>query len=119
MTDNIQPQAVNPGLSDSAASGLAYFTFIPAIIFLIVAPYNQKPEIKFHAWQSIFLTVAAIAASILHLILLFIPFIGWILSLAISLGFLVVWILCVLKAFGGGRFEIPVIAPLAQKQANG
>ena len=43
------------GLSDEAASGIAYLTFIPAIIFLVVAPYNTSPKVKFHAWQSIFL----------------------------------------------------------------
>ena len=48
----------NTGLSDDAASGLAYLTFIPAIIFLVVAPFNTNPKVKFHAWQSIFLTAA-------------------------------------------------------------
>ena len=43
------------GLSEDAASGLAYLTFIPAIIFLVVAPYNTNPKVKFHAWQYIFL----------------------------------------------------------------
>ena len=47
-------ETVQSGLSDNAASGLAYITIIPAIIFLVVAPYNQKPEIRFHCWQSIF-----------------------------------------------------------------
>jgi uncharacterized membrane protein len=106
------------GLSDNAASGLAYLTFIPAIIFLVVAPYNTNPNIRFHSWQSIFLTVAAIAASILHIILLFIPIIGWILSLLISLGFLIIWLICIIKAFGGERFMVPVIGALAAKQAG-
>ena len=35
--------------------GLCYVTLIPAIIFLVVAPYNQNRLIRFHAWQSIFL----------------------------------------------------------------
>ena len=50
--------AAASGLSDDAASGLAYLTFIPAIIFLVVAPYNTNPKIKFHAWQSIFLSLS-------------------------------------------------------------
>ena len=43
------------GLSDNAAGALAYVTIIPAIIFLIVAPYNTNSYIRFHSWQSIFL----------------------------------------------------------------
>src|SRR6185437_2632978 len=41
------------GLSDTAAGALAYITIIPAIIFLVVAPYNTKPFVRFHAFQSI------------------------------------------------------------------
>ena len=48
------------GLSDTAASALAYVTFIPALIFLLVAPYNQKPDIRFHAIQELGLTVVGI-----------------------------------------------------------
>ena len=52
------------GLSDTAASGLAYITIIPAIVFLVVAPYNQNPTIRFHSWQSIFLGIAWFAISL-------------------------------------------------------
>jgi uncharacterized membrane protein len=112
-------ETVQTGLSDSAASGLAYLTFIPAIVFLAVPPYNQSANVRFHSWQSIFLSIAAIAASILHIFLLFIPIIGWIISLLISLTFLVVWLLCILKAFNGQRFVLPVLGALAAKQAGG
>ena len=50
--------ASQSGLSENAASGLAYLTFIPAIIFLVVAPYNQNSRVRFHSWQSIFLAIA-------------------------------------------------------------
>ena len=45
------------GLSDTAAGALAYVTIIPAIIFLVLAPYNTKPFIRFHAFQCIGLAV--------------------------------------------------------------
>ena len=106
------------GLSDDAASGLAYLTFIPAIIFLVVPPYNTNPKIKFHAWQSIFLSCGLVIAWVLNIILLFIPIIGWLISILIMLGLLILWILCVVKAFGGQRFMVPVIGALAEKQAG-
>jgi hypothetical protein len=56
--DPLQPQPAQSGLSDNAAGALAYVTFIPAIIFLIVEPYNKNSYIKFHSWQSIFLGIA-------------------------------------------------------------
>jgi uncharacterized membrane protein len=108
-------ETVQTGLSDNAASGLAYVTFIPAIIFLVVAPYNQKASIRFHAWQSIFLWVACVVVDVA---LTLIPFVGWIVLPLFGLLVLIVWILCVARAFNGQRFKIPVIGDLAEKQAG-
>jgi uncharacterized membrane protein len=106
------------GLNDNAAGALAYFTFIPAIIFLVTAPYNQKPAIRFHAWQSIFLTAVAIVAWICQMVLMIIPFIGWLIAFLIFLALLAIWILCVVNAFNGKSFKLPIIGDLAAKQAG-
>ena len=106
------------GLSESAASGLAYLTFIPAIIFLVVAPYNTNPTVKFHSWQSIFLGCIWVALSILGMFLVIIPILGILLDLLLFGTLFVLWIICLIKAFGGSRFVIPVIGPLAAKQAG-
>lgn len=103
------------GLSDNGASALAYVTIIPAIIFLVTAPFNQKSIIRFHSWQSIFLFVAAVA---IHIVLLFIPVVGWILSPLVSLFFIVIWVICLMKAFNGQRFKLPVIGNFADQQAG-
>jgi uncharacterized membrane protein len=121
MADEPNTTPANSGLSDDAASGLAYLTFIPAIIFLVVAPYNTNPKVKFHAWQSIFLTIAWIAAWIILTVLAFVPFVGWILlpiHLLLFLGIFILWLICIIKAFQGGKFVVPIIGPLAQKQAG-
>lgn len=115
------PPAQQPGLSDSATCGLAYITFIPAIIFLATAPYNQNANVRFHSWQSIFLTIAYVAIRIGLIILGHIPFIGLLLipvSLLVGLGFFVLWLIVMIKAFNGQRFKIPVVGDFAEKQAN-
>ncbi len=106
------------GLSENAASAIAYITFIPAIVFLATPPYNQSATVRFHSWQSIFLTIVAVAAMFLHIILLFIPIIGWLISLLITLSLFVIWIICVVKALNGGIFKLPIIGDLAAKQAG-
>jgi uncharacterized membrane protein len=122
MSDAPQnPTPANDGLSDSAASGLAYITIIPAIIFLVVAPYNQKPVIKFHAWQCLGLAAAEIALVILGIFFAFIPVIRSIWWIVADLGYLaivILWILCVINAFQGKIFRIPVIGDFAAKQAG-
>lgn len=112
------------GLSDNAAGAIAYITFIPAIIFLLVAPYNQKPFIRFHAWQSILLTLAAIVVDIvltivLGITLLFLPFsLHFLLWRLIELCWLAIWVICVFNAYNGKRFKLPLIGDLAEKQAG-
>jgi uncharacterized membrane protein len=107
-------ESTQSGLSDTAASGLAYITIIPAIVFLVVAPYNQNSTIRFHAWQSIFLGIAWFAISLVAII----PILGWLVFAVGSLTLFVVWIMCILKAFQGGKFVVPVLGPLAAKQAG-
>ena len=105
-----------PGLSDNAAGALAYVTLIPAIIFLVLAEYNRRPFIRFHAFQSIFLGIACI---VLTMVLTFIPVIGWILEPLVFVVFFIFWLLALIKAFGGKEWEIPVIGAFARKQADG
>jgi len=40
---------------------LGYVTIIPAIVFLLIAPYNKSRFVRFHSFQCIFLTVAWVA----------------------------------------------------------
>jgi uncharacterized membrane protein len=112
------------GLSDNAAGALAYFTPIPAIIFLLVAPYNQKSSIRFHAWQSILLFLAAVVIDmalgiVLSVTVLFVGF--YVLGLVwrlIELCWLAIWLVPVYNAFNGKIFKLPVIGDLSEKLAK-
>jgi uncharacterized membrane protein len=113
--------AATSGLSDDAAAGIAYLTIIPAIIFLVVAPYNTNPKVKFHAWQSIFLGCAWIAVWIILAIVGVIPglnLLDLILFPVVGITFLVVWLIAMIQAFQGKRFSIPLVGGFAAKQAG-
>jgi len=103
------------GLSENAASGLAYITIIPAIIFLVVAPYNTNPKIKFHAWQNIFLCIALFCCGIIMIV----PILGWIIGIVGYLTLLVCWIIALINAFQGKQWKVPVIGNFAAKQVGG
>ena len=103
------------GLSETAAGAIAYITIIPAIIFLAMEPYNRSSFVRFHAWQSIFFGVAVMVT---HLVLGVIPIFGWLLLVPVSLGFLVLWIVVIMKASKGERFKIPFIGNFAEQQAR-
>jgi len=114
------------GLTPNVAGALAYFTIIPAIIFLVVEPYNKDRFIKFHAFQSLFFNLAwvvlIIGMMIVGFILALIPVVGWILDillwLAIGLGGFALWVYTMYQAYNEKKFMLPVIGKLAEQQAS-
>jgi uncharacterized membrane protein len=109
------------GLADTVAGALAYFTFVPAIIFLVVEPYNRNRFIRFHAFQCLFLTAALFAVGIALGILTMIPFLVIItlpLHYLIWLGTLILVLILMLKAYQGQMFKLPVIGDMAEQQAG-
>src|SRR5271157_1553783 len=88
-------QAAAGGLTDNVAGMLAYFTIIPAIVFLVLKPYNRSRFIRFHSFQCIFFAVGWTVLWIMLSIIGHIPFLGWATMLLwplIGLAGLIVWI---------------------------
>jgi len=119
------PVSMPQVLTDNVAAALCYLLgLLTGILFLILAPYSQNRAIRFHAFQSIFLNVAWIAVfialSIVSMALLPIPFVGAILSMLLHLGahlgFFILWLMLMYKAYNNERWILPVIGPLAEKQ---
>ena len=110
------PPAVvsDSGLSDNAAGALAYITIIPAILFLVLEPYNKRPFVRFHAFQCLGLAVCAFAFGMLMII----PILGWIVGIIGDLALFVVWILCIVKASQGQRWKVPLIGNYVENLAR-
>lgn len=114
-------------MQDNVAGALTYVLgFITGIIFLVLEPYNRNRVVRFHAFQSIFVNVAMIALFIVLSILgtifgMVIPVVGALLfgmvSLVVWLGSIVLWLVLIIKTYGGSKIVLPVIGPLAEKQA--
>ena len=102
------------GLSDTAAGALAYVTIIPAILFLILAPYNTRPFVKFHAFQCLGLALLGVCLSVFNVI----PILGQIVFVFGWLAMLVLWVICLVKASQGSYLKLPVISDFASKQSG-
>ena len=113
------PAASVGGLTENVASALCYlFGFITGIIFLVLAPYSQNRTIRFHAFQSIFLTVAWVVCCTVVAILGAITHgFAFALSPLIGLLFFVLWLYMMFTAFNNKKIKLPVIGDLAEKQA--
>jgi uncharacterized membrane protein len=115
----------NPGLGmdENVAAALCYIPII-GLIFLLIEPYNKNKTIKFHAMQSLFYCVAWIAVGIVlgifSGIMLGVGMFGfWLLiNRLVELALFVGLVIMAVKAYQGSRFVMPIIGPIAEKQAG-
>jgi uncharacterized membrane protein len=105
------------GIPDRIAGALAYLFVIPAIVFLLREPFKRNRFIRFHAWQSILVTVVTL---ILFSALL--PVMGLALVILVStilaMGCFILWLVLMIKALQGETFELPLLGRLAERQAD-
>jgi len=106
-------------MAENVAGMLAYFTIIPAIIFLLIEPYNRNRFVRFHSFQCLFTCAALILLQIVlsilgHIIPILIFGVWGLLGLAE----LALWILLVVKAYQHEMFKLPIVGDLAEKQAG-
>jgi uncharacterized membrane protein len=105
---------VGAGLTDNVAGALAYVTIIPAIVFLVLEPFNRKRFVRFHSFQSIFFWIAWFVIEIGLSFIGYVPFL-W---TAVRLAFFVLGLIMALKAHQGQMFKLPVIGDMAEKQGG-
>jgi uncharacterized membrane protein len=108
------------------AGAFAYFTFIPAIVFLFLDPYNKNRFVRFHSIQCLCVWVGgillAVILKLLGLILFIIPALGPLLALLISvvaaLGAIAIWLVLVIKALQGEMFKLPLLGDFSEQHAG-
>lgn len=129
----VQPEVDNAPLPEVAPLGreallgaIAYITFVPALIFLLVPRLKDVRFIRFHSLQALLFVFGTLLVGgttrLLFVILAFFPFVGfllaWLIGGVIALAVVFVWIVVVVKAVLGESYELPVIGPLAAQWAN-
>src|ERR1039457_311108 len=113
------PASAAAPIEENVAGMLAYFTIIPAIIFLLIEPYNRNRFVRFHSFQCLFtaaaLIVLRVCLSVLSMIVSFLIIPLWGL---LGLAEFALWVLLVIKAYQHQMFKLPVVGDLAEKQAG-
>ena len=103
-------------MTDNLAGALAYIPIV-GIIFLLIEPYNRNKAIRFHAFQGLFLLAASIVTSI---VMSTIASVFWglvFLMPFVNLVFVGIWLFLMFKTYTGEKIVLPVIGPIAEKQA--
>jgi len=104
-------------MSDNVASALCYVPLLGGVIFLLLEPYNRNKVIRFHAFQALFLFGAMFVLNIALTSFLEIFWSFWGMYRLLRLAYLVLWVFMAYKAYSGEKVVLPVIGPLAEKQA--
>src|SRR6476619_6447860 len=122
------PQSTSTGLPSNVAAAIACIPLIGGIIFYILE--KRDSFVRFYAMQSIIFggawLIFSIIWNILFLVLAHIPVLGWFFALILwiiwaiwNVCAVVVWVIAMIKAFSGTRWEIPYIGPIARSQVDG
>lgn len=98
------PDKSSTNMEPNTAAGVAMIHWIAGIIFISME--KESKFVKFYAWQSLILGLSALLCAI--------PFLGWLYSVFV----LIMWIICLINAFGGKIYKVPVIGKIAAKQAG-
>ena len=108
-----QYPAAGSGMAENVASGLSYvLTWLTGLIFFLV---DKRPEVRFHAMQSI---AYGVLWTLIAVVRPYMPGpIGARLGIVLF-AFFIGWIVLMIQGFQGKHFKLPVIGDFAEQQAG-
>ena len=118
----MQPPS-STGLDPRTASALAYLAG-PFSGALVLWAETTNGDVRFHAWQSILglggLTLAVAVSGALAVVALFLSATAMLVMLRVAtvlaVVLAVVWVVCLWKAFAGGRWKLPLAGAYAERR---
>lgn len=101
---------------------ISYITIIGWIVAYVMHGNNKSQLGAFHIRQSLFLMICGFATAIAQMLFVFIPFLGWIISILlyfVLLGLFVLWIIGLIAAINGEEKPVPFLGAKAQELLKG
>jgi uncharacterized membrane protein len=113
-TSDLDTRGSSTGLDENVAGLLTYLGgFVTGVIFLVVE--KDSTFVRFHAFQS---TVTFLVLFVVSVIGGWIPLVGSALNLVVTPLSVILWILLMVKAYQGERYQLPVIGEIAEERAQ-
>jgi uncharacterized membrane protein len=121
------------GLDENIAALLAYvFGWISGLIFFLIE--KDSKLVRFHGMQAILFNVCVLVLCIAMWVVTFVlvliasqladimgtvvGLVATLIWLVLSVGILIAWVLCLVRAYQGQYFKLPVIGNMAEKIVN-
>lgn len=116
-TPETPPPTTTPAATteDRTVAILSYLTIIGFIVALVLHMNKKTALGSYHLRQCLGLIITAIALSVVGLVLVFIPILGWLTLMACWVGFLVLWVMGLVAAVNGQQKPMPVVGEYYQK----
>ena len=119
---NPNPAPAASGMDGKTISIISYFSLIGWIIAFVLFNSNKSKLATFHIRQSLGLMLTAVGLYIVMFVFLFIPVLGWIISILmwISLiGVFVLWVIGLVSAINGQEKPVPIVGQKLQDILSG
>jgi len=108
-----EKQKSSTGLDENVAGFLCYlFGFITGIVFLILE--KRSSFVKFHAKQS---TITFLILFVIKILISWIPIINILVFPILILTF-ILWLVLMIKALQGKRYELPIVGKWAEEKTS-
>lgn len=98
-----------------AAVSYVLSTFAGLVIYFFAA--RDDPFVRFHSMQAILSGLYCIVAGLLRWLSYGIPIIGWLIRIALSIALFALFLMCVVRAYRGEHFRLPIIGDWAERIA--
>lgn len=104
-------------MTDNIASALCYIPVLGGLVFLLMEPYSRNKLIRFHAFQALILAgvmfvINMVVTSFIHILFAFYGMYS-----LIQWAYFITSAYVAYKAYMGEKVVLPVVGPLAEKQA--
>ncbi len=102
------------GIDQNLEALLCYVLgWVTGIVFLFWEKENEY--VRFHAMQSL---VTFLSLLIISMVIGWIPILGWLISVSISILGLVLWIVMMVKSYQGETYKLPYAGDFAEEQLS-
>ncbi len=102
------------GVTENLEALLCYAVgWVSGLVFLLLE--KDSAYVRFHALQSL------VTFGVLHVasfVLMFIPFLGWLVMFLMSLLSLFLWIFMMIKAYQGEKYKLPIVGDFVEQQLS-
>ena len=126
----VQSGKSSTGLDENVASLIAYLAgWVSGLIFFLIEKSSRL--VRFHAMQAILLNVVVVVVWIVIMIIVsilvlilgqvssalagIVSLLSVLLYLAAGIGTLILWVMCLIKAYQGQMYKLPIIGEYAEK----